>query len=370
MNKILIIAGGTGGHIFPALAVADALADRDVEVHWLGSNRGLERQLIAHRYPITYLSIKGIRGKNIFKKLLVSVQLLKAVFQVLRLMRKIRPNMVLGMGGYVSGPGCFAAWVLRIPLVIHEQNSIAGFTNRMLAKFADEILEAFPRSFPSSIHAKTIGNPLRQSITNIENPKQRNIGRRDQLRILVLGGSQGARVINKVMVNTFKEFSEKHKLAIWHQTGKKDFETVKNEYLALAQQNKTQENKVEENKVEAFIDDVEKAYAWADLIICRSGALTVSEIAAVGVASVLVPYPYAVDDHQWYNGRYLEEAGAAILIRQVQLNSNRLTEILSDYLKNPGKLLWMAEAARNQAKPDALQQAVAACVTHGQFSNG
>ncbi|MCB1827971.1 MAG: undecaprenyldiphospho-muramoylpentapeptide beta-N-acetylglucosaminyltransferase [Coxiellaceae bacterium] len=350
-KRVLMIAGGTGGHIFPALAVARALRREGFDLQWLGSRVGMESQLVGSEFPLSTISIKAIRGKGLVTKLLSPVRLLQATWQAWRTIKKLNPDVVVGMGGFVSGPGGVAARLSRKPLIIHEQNAVAGMTNRLLAKSASAVLAGFPNAFPKNIHANTIGNPVRLAISHIAKPSERLKNREGALRVLVLGGSQGARAINEMLPRVFADYPNKEVLSLWHQTGRLDFEKVQKAYCSMGAQ----------VTVEAFIDDIAEAYAWADLVICRAGALTVSEVAAAGLPSILVPFPYAVDDHQFYNGAYLSNAGAAELIRQNDLTDDVLTSLLQKYEKNRPLLIDMAEKARTLARPDALSAIVKLC---------
>jgi len=352
-KRILIVAGGTGGHIFPALAVANLCKQHGVDVQWLGSHVGLEKKIVSGKFPIHFIAAKRIRGKSIFTKLLSPLRIFIAIFQSWRIMRKIKPNVVLGMGGFVSGPGGIAAKLLGIPVVIHEQNSVAGYTNRILAKFAKQVLCGFPNAFPKQVNAQCVGNPVRAVITEIPEPKRRFTTRDKQiLRLFIFGGSQGAHALNLLMMELINEFPQLEKLSIWHQTGPADFNQVQAAY----------DKQLPQAKVSAFIDDMVPAYSWADLILCRAGALTVAEIAAVGVGSILIPFPYAVDDHQFYNGKYLAEAHAAMVIRQKEMKVSRLQELLSQFLEDHQQLENMAVQARSLAKPDAAQMIMQACL--------
>lgn len=346
-KKVLVIAGGTGGHIFPALAVAEELSRRGIEICWLGSLSGLEKTLVPPQYSSIYIDAKRVRGKGWRAYLLAPWRLMSSTWQAWKEIRLLKPDVVLAMGGFVSGPGGIAAKLLGIPLVIHEQNAISGYSNRLLALFANRILAAYPGAFSSRKNLKVIGNPVRAKFSTIQSPEERFRDRQGPLRLLILGGSQGAHALNEIMVRFASEFNEPHQLAIWHQTGKKDLAPIQEKYLGLPVQ----------AKVEAFIDDMAGAYQWADCLICRAGALTVAEIAAVGVAGILVPFPAAVDDHQWYNARFLEEAGAGIIIRESDLSSERLAGLVNQFLANRKLLTDMAVKARQLAKMDAAEQA-------------
>ncbi len=351
MKKILILAGGTGGHIFPALAVARALRKEGADVHWLGSRVGMEADLVADEFPMFYVSVTGIRGKSLSSKLFSPFRLLLATWQAWRVVKQFNPDLVLGMGGFVSGPAGLAARFARKPLVIHEQNAIPGLTNRVLSKMAKVVLQGFPDTFPKNIKAETIGNPVRPIIAALAPPAERLGDREGPLRILVLGGSRGASAINQAMVSTLSQYPDVDELHVWHQTGKLDFETTQRSYRTISVR----------TTVEAFIKNMAEAYGWADLVICRSGALTVSEVAVVGLASILIPYPYAVDDHQFYNGSYLANAGAAEIVRQKELTDERLTRMIQSFVKDRHRLITMADTARTLAKPEALSMIVDTC---------
>ena len=310
--KILVMAGGTGGHVFPALAVAKELQQRDVEIMWLGTRRGLESEVIpAAGINITFVNIAGLRGNGIFGWLVAPIKIVRALIQVIAIIRQFGPHAVLGLGGFVTGPGGVAAWLLRIPLVIHEQNAIAGLTNKLLLPFSTLVLQGFPKTFSSNKAIHT-GNPVRENILNLEKNEQA-AEKTNQTNLLVVGGSLGAKALNETVPLALSILSKnKHSISynVWHQTGKKLCQETQEIYR----------NVNIEAKVEAFIDDMSAAYKWADLVVCRSGALTVAELAAAGVAAILVPYPHAVDDHQTANAKYLSENGAAILIQQAVLS--------------------------------------------------
>lgn len=351
MNRILIIAGGTGGHIFPALAVARELRRQGVDVYWLGTVNGLEKQLVSPEFPLNFTKIKALRGKGFLDKILMPFRLVRAVFQSYQVIRRVKPQVILGMGGYAAGPGGIAAWLTRIPLVIHEQNAVAGLTNRVLAKIAASVLQAFPGAFADGENVSTIGNPVRSELASVPPPRIRLMHRQGALRILVLGGSQGARPINQKVIAALENYPNPQEIKLWHQTGQLDFDFLKSSYKTLDF----------EVRVDAFINDMVEAYTWADLIVCRSGALTVSEIASVGVASILVPYPYAVDNHQFHNGRFLEQVGAAIIILEGSLTEKCLIHYFEQFVHDRNRLLRMAESARNLSKPKAVQNVIREC---------
>jgi UDP-N-acetylglucosamine--N-acetylmuramyl-(pentapeptide) pyrophosphoryl-undecaprenol N-acetylglucosamine transferase len=343
IEKVLIIAGGTGGHIFPALAVAQLLKKRGVIVFWLGSDVGLEKNLVPPHFPLVCINARRLRGKGIIAYLTAPWQLLKSLWQAHTQIRKICPDVVLAMGGYASAPGGLAAKLAGVPLVIHEQNAVAGYTNRLLAKIANQVLAAYPGEFAQKEKARVIGNPVRDEIIQIPAPDLRLAKRTGPLRIFVLGGSQGARALNRVMVEFAKKYPHPQQIEIRHQTGKYDYDEVKGRYDQLAISAKPQ----------AFIEDMAEVYQWADLLICRAGALTVAEIAAAGVASILIPFPAAVDNHQWHNARVLENAGAALILLEKDLDEEKLIELVQDFGQNRAKLLQMAEKARQCAHPQA-----------------
>ncbi len=353
-KTILVMAGGTGGHVFPALAVAQVLRDQGNKVHWLGTRAGLEESVIPHAgFPISFISIKGLRGKGVIGWLIAPFRLLVAVLQGLRICLSIKPDVVLGMGGFVTGPGGIACRLLHKPLVVHEQNAIAGMTNRWLAKIATQVLEAFPDTFAGNSKAIHTGNPVRQSILELPKPEQRFTGRQGPVRILIVGGSLGALALNECVPKALAILEVTSQPEVWHQTGKQKLQSTQNIYTQLNIKAKLTE----------FFEDMDAAYSWADLIICRAGAMTVSEISNVGLASILVPYPHAVDDHQTANARFLNSAGAAILIQQVDLTPERLaSELKTLIVAGRAKLLEMANRAVALAKPDATHEVAKLCL--------
>jgi len=343
-QPILLMAGGTGGHIFPALAIANALQAQDITVCWLGTQQGLEASIVpAANIEIKYISINGIRGKGGLSLLIAPFKIIRAIWQSLRILWRVRPIVVVGLGGFVTGPGGVAAWLLRIPLLIHEQNAIVGLTNRWLARLATVVMEAFPGTFPKNYHAIYTGNPLRTTIMALSSA---NRIVHKPLRVLIIGGSLGAKVLNETVPLALQQV--KGAIEVWHQTGKKQFDAMQRAY----------ENAPFNTRISPFIEDIAAAYAWADMVICRAGALTISELAQAGVASLLVPYPYAVDDHQTYNARFLSEKGAAILLPQNELTVNKLTTLMTQLYNTPDHIQAMSMAARDCATPTALQQVV------------
>lgn len=355
---VLIMAGGTGGHVFPALALARELRARSWQVLWLGTRRGLEAQLVpAEQIPIEWLSVSGLRGKGVWSWLKSPLLLLRALLQALAVIRRRRPAVVVGLGGFAAGPGGIAAWLLRRPLVIHEQNAIAGFTNRCLAHLARRVLAAFPASFAPGIKAEVVGNPVRREIVALAPPAQRFALRSGPIRLLVVGGSQGAAHLNAVV--PFALASCALQIDVRHQTGAKGLEAAQRHYKEAGCT----------GQLQAFIEDIAAAYGWADLVICRAGALTVSELAAAGVASILVPFPAATDDHQTRNAAVLVDAGAAVMIPQHALTAERLVGELRRLCAGRGKLLAMAERARQLAKPNAASDLADVCVAVAQIAS-
>jgi UDP-N-acetylglucosamine--N-acetylmuramyl-(pentapeptide) pyrophosphoryl-undecaprenol N-acetylglucosamine transferase len=320
---------------------------------WLGTSRGLEARVIpAEGILLERLSVGGLRGKGALTWLAAPFRLSMALAQALSVMWRHRPIIVVGLGGFVSGPGGIAAWLTRHPLVIHEQNAIAGFTNRCLAHLARQVLEAFPGSFGPGVHARVIGNPVRRDISALPPPAARFAGRTGPIRILVIGGSQGATRLNAVVPFALKRLSGWLSFDVRHQAGERWIDAGRASYAQAGVR----------ADVRPFIEDMGEAYGWADLVICRAGALTVSELAAVGVAALLVPFPNAVDDHQAYNAQYLVREGAAVLVSDRELTEERLAAELQRLCAGRGKLLAMAERARLLAKPRAADELAASCL--------
>lgn len=350
---VMILAGGTGGHVYPALAIAQWLMRMDVPVVWMGTRAGLEASVVPKAgIVIDWLSISGLRGKGLLAWVLAPWRLNLAIVQALRIMLRYRPCVVLGMGGFVAGPGGVAAYLLNKPLVIHEQNAIAGLTNRLLSPLSDRLLEGFPGSFKSA-KARHVGNPVRQEISSLPDPGQRFAHRQGPLRLLVLGGSLGAQALNEIVPQVVSRLPEQSRPRLWHQAGNRNIAEAQERYKQF-------KLKV---KVEAYIEDMAAAYAWADLVLCRAGALTIAELCAVGVGAVLVPYPHAVDDHQRENARVMVETGAGILVPQPELTVNRLLECLQ--IKR-SSLLEMAVTARSLAKADATEVVAGICLDAAQ----
>ena len=349
------MAGGTGGHVFPALALARLLRQRSVEVVWLGTRRGLEARIVpAERIAVEWLSVGGLRGKGALTLLAAPFRVGLALVQALRVMWRRRPHAVIGLGGFVTGPGGVAAWLSRRPLIIHEQNAIAGFTNRCLAHFAREVLEAFPGSFGAGVRARAIGNPVRAEILAMQAPAARFAGRGGPIRILVIGGSQGAARLNTVVPAAIAPLARSIPLEVRHQSGARWREAALESYAAAGAR----------AEVIPFIEDMAGAYAWADLVVCRAGALTISELCASGIGAILVPFPAAVDDHQTANARFLVDAGAAVLIADAELTSERLAQELAKLCASRASLLAMAERARTLARPHATEDLAEACLKY------
>jgi UDP-N-acetylglucosamine--N-acetylmuramyl-(pentapeptide) pyrophosphoryl-undecaprenol N-acetylglucosamine transferase len=336
-NRYLIMAGGTGGHIFPALAVAKELMQRGAKVSWLGTAQGLEAEIIAtENIEFHAMTIKGFRGKSIASKLLAPFLLCRAIIQAARVIRRYKPSVVIGFGGFVAAPGGIAARLLCKPLVIHEQNSIAGSSNRLLAKIATKKLVAFPDALNDAVH---VGNPVRAAVSHVNHDFLSDT--KEGLRVLIMGGSLGAKAINDVVPFALAAMGTNTPPAIWHQTGKGKKVPVSAAY---------QEQQVEA-RVEEFIDDVAAAYMWADVIICRAGALTVSEVAAAGVPAIFVPLPSAIDNHQLFNAKWLVDHQAALVIEQKDLTKKSLCQMLEMLHENREKLMKMHKTLKQLAKP-------------------
>jgi UDP-N-acetylglucosamine--N-acetylmuramyl-(pentapeptide) pyrophosphoryl-undecaprenol N-acetylglucosamine transferase len=350
---VLIMAGGTGGHVFPALALARALRERSYDVVWLGTRRGIEARVVpAAQIPIEWVSVGGLRGKGLATLLGAPFRLAHALWQCLGVMRRHRPLVVVGLGGFVTGPGGVAAWLSRRPLVIHEQNAIAGFTNRQLARFARTVLEAFPGSFGGGVPARDIGNPVRGEFFAQPSPALRFAGRSGPIRLLVVGGSLGAARLNASVPAALAMLAGRLEFEVRHQCGERGLDAARAAYDAAGVR----------AELPAFIEDIAAAYGWADLVICRAGALTVSELAAVGVGSILVPFPAAVDDHQTRNAGYLVDVGAAVRIADRELEPQRLAAELERLCADRAMLLRMAEIARGRARPAATTELLDACL--------
>jgi len=355
-KRILIMAGGTGGHVFPALAVAYELKHQGHEIAWVGTATRIEAKLVpASGYPINYISVQGLRGNGLLGWLLAPFNLIKAVVEAIGIIRSFKPDVVLGLGGFASGPGGVAAKLMGKPLVIHEQNAIPGLTNRTLSLVANRVLEGFPNSFSQKKKSLWVGNPVRKSIEELPEPKQRFSDRSGPINVLVLGGSLGAKSLNTLLPKSFADIDTE--LNIKHQCGPKHIDDCKTNY---AEANVDAE-------ITAFIDSMADVYAWADIVICRAGALTIAEITSAGLGAILVPYPYAVDDHQTHNADGLVRAGAAMVMQESELTLEVLTQTIKQLVASRVELLGMAEKARGLAKHGTAKQIANICleIAHG-----
>ncbi|MCF7533161.1 undecaprenyldiphospho-muramoylpentapeptide beta-N-acetylglucosaminyltransferase [Pseudomonas petrae] len=354
-GNVLIMAGGTGGHVFPALACAREFQARGYTVHWLGTPRGIENELVpAAGLKLHLINVTGLRGKGRLSLVKAPFMLIKALLQARKIVRELSPVCVVGFGGYVTGPGGLAAKLAGVPLIIHEQNAVAGTANRSLASFAARVCEAFPQTFAASAKRRTTGNPVRAELF-FETPRQTLIGRRP--RLLVLGGSLGAEPLNKLLPEALAQVPADIRPEVFHQAGKHHDEVTAERYRAAGV----------EAQVAPFIKDMAQAYGWADLVVCRAGALTVSELAAAGLPSLLVPLPHAIDDHQSRNAEYLAREGAAFVMPQATTGAAEMAARLKEVLMQPEQLNRMAVTARQLAKPDATNTVVDICleVAHG-----
>lgn len=355
-SPVMIFAGGTGGHVFPALAVAKQIELQSVPIIWVGTKRGIEAKLVPSAgYKIEWIAVNGLRGKSLATYILAPFKLALASLQVTWLLLKHRPCAVLGMGGFVAGPGGLIAALLRKPLIIHEQNAIAGLTNRLLAPYAKRILTGFPSTFARK-NVEVLGNPVRAEISQLQrqyeiaNPNDR------PLRVLVFGGSLGAQALNETvpaaMSKIMAELAVDTQPEIWHQTGEYKHKSTLEYYAAHGVS----------ARIDAFIHDMQEAYAWADLVICRAGAITVAELSVAGVGAIFIPYPYAVDDHQTANASALVNAGAALMIAEKELTAESLATMLQDLLTNRTKLRSFAKATGAFAKPQAASDVAKVCI--------
>ncbi|MGQ0621272.1 MAG: undecaprenyldiphospho-muramoylpentapeptide beta-N-acetylglucosaminyltransferase [Panacagrimonas sp.] len=348
--KIIVMAGGTGGHVFPALAVAHELRRRGHDIVWIGTPDSFESRTVpAQGFPIEFVRVGGLRGKGALALAGAPLKLLRAVREAWVILSEHRPQAVLGMGGFAAGPGGFAAWLKRIPLVIHEQNAAPGMTNRLLARLARRVLEAFPGALPG---ARTVGNPVRTGFAELPAPATRLAARMDHApQVLLIGGSQGAKALNERMPQALALIPVERRPQVRHQAGRT---------LGVAQTFYAQAGV--QASIEAFITDMPAAYAWADLVICRAGASTVAELSAAGCAALLVPFPFAVDDHQTANGEHLVRLGAARMIQESDLSPQRLAREIEDLLSDRNRLIAMGEAARAAAWTHATDDIADACL--------
>jgi UDP-N-acetylglucosamine--N-acetylmuramyl-(pentapeptide) pyrophosphoryl-undecaprenol N-acetylglucosamine transferase len=351
LQCVLIMAGGTGGHIFPGLALAHYFKKQNIDVQWLGTTKGMESKLIPeNNIPFHSITIQGLRGKGFLPLLLAPFKIIKAIYQAKRIMNQVKPNVVIGFGGFASGPGGVAAWMSRHPLIIHEQNAKAGLTNIILSRLAKRVLEGFPDTFLSQPKVVPTGNPIREEIENNLPPNAR-LQNSSKLKLLVLGGSLGAKALNEVVPKALALLPENERPDVWHQTGEKHYTDTKNLY--------------DQFHIPAdlfpFIHDMARSYSWADMVLCRAGALTVTELCTVGVGAILVPYPYAVDDHQTANANYMVKNGAAICIQQSQLTENDLAQLIKQFAQSPDQRLTMANAAYQLRKVNVVNKIFEIC---------
>ena len=358
-RTLLVMAGGTGGHVMPALAVAEALRNEGWRVVWLGTKAGMEAKLAVDKgFEMAWVRVAGVRGKSLLTKLLLPANLLAAFWQAARAIFRIRPDVALGLGGYVAFPGGMMASLLGKPLVIHEQNAVAGLTNRMLACLADRVLLGLPAAFKNSndkplpcgkVASEWVGNPVRPEIAALPAPAERFAGRAGRLHLLVVGGSLGAQALNELIPQALAKLDATQRPLVRHQSGARHLEALQTNYA----------NAGVEAECLTFITDMAPAYAWADVVICRAGALTVAEIAAAGAAALFIPFPFAVDDHQTANARFLSDAGAAWLMPQSSLSAASLANWLTGLQRD--ELLARATQARALGKPEATTRVTAIC---------
>ena len=343
----LIMAGGTGGHIFPGLAVAEELRARGWRVHWLGAPGSMESRIVPqHGFPLELIDFSGVRGKGLVTLALLPLRLLRAFWQALQVVRRVQPDVVVGLGGYITFPGGMMGVLCGKPLVLHEQNSVAGMANKVLAGVADRVFTAFPGVLKK---AQWVGNPLRAAFTRQAAPSKRFVGRTGPLRLLVVGGSLGAQALNDIVPRALALIPAENRPVVTHQSGATQIDTLRANYQAAGVQ----------AELTPFIDDTASAFAAADIIVCRAGASTVTEIAAVGAAAIFVPFPFAVDDHQTTNARFLVSAGGGWLVQQSDLTPEGLAKMLLNSERTV--LVDIAEKAKNMQKINATREVVAAC---------
>ena len=349
---VLITGGGTGGHVFPGLATAEVLLEMGARVHWLGTRRGMEAILVpAAGIPISSLRVTAMRGKSAWERIVAPLLLGFAVLQAVWIIARLKPACVLGTGGFVAAPGGLAAWLLRRPLVIHEQNAVAGTTNRLLARFADRVLCGFPATFANHPARRLVGNPVRREIGDVRPPSERLHGRVGPLQVLVIGGSQGSMAINKAVAGALALMSEQERPSVWHQCGRVDYARCAEEYAELGVS----------VRLEPFIGAMQEAYDWAELAVCRAGALTVAEIAAAGVAGLFVPLPSAIDDHQSHNAAWLVDAGAALQVDETSLTPQWLADQWRQLSVQRPQLFEISKLARAKAIGGAADSVARTC---------
>jgi UDP-N-acetylglucosamine--N-acetylmuramyl-(pentapeptide) pyrophosphoryl-undecaprenol N-acetylglucosamine transferase len=358
MNQrpVLIMAGGTGGHVFPALSVAKVLRERGVPVVWLGVPGSMESRLVpANGFSIEWVRVKGIRGKGLAAWLMAPFRIFSAVVQAIAVLRRVRPRSVLGAGGYVSGPGGIAAWLLRVPLLIHEQNAIPGLTNRWLARIASQVLQGFPGSFDQKIGARFVGNPVRADIAAIPEPAVRFAGRSGRARVLVFGGSQGAQRLNAMVPLALSQLDPERRPQVRHQAGERGIDAARDAY---------RQARVEAD-VTPFIEDMAAAYAWADVAVCRAGAMTIAELQAAGLGALLIPLPVATDDHQTKNAETMVHIGAGRVLQERGMTAESLCACIADLTADRDRMRRMAMAARAARVTDAALQVANLCAAAG-----
>ena len=353
MSTLMIMAGGTGGHVYPALAVAHTLQADGVDIFWLGTRDGIEARVVPeNQFDIEWISISGIKGKGLFALITAPFKIIFAMLQTAVIIYRRRPQAALGMGGFVAGPGGLMAKLLILPLLIHESNAVVGLTNKWLAKIANEVLVGFPDVLSTSHHHHYVGNPVRQTIAALPAPEQRLQGRSGNLNLLVVGGSLGAQILNETVPQALAKMDSALRPSVRHQAGHGKLDGIIENYHALDIEASCSE----------FIEDMAEAYEWADLVICRAGAMTVAEIAAAGVAAIFVPYPYAIYDHQTKNAQFLTEKKAAILISQERFTAERLAELLAELTDDRPCLTGLSRRARRYAKTDATRRVADICI--------
>ncbi|GMM86305.1 undecaprenyldiphospho-muramoylpentapeptide beta-N-acetylglucosaminyltransferase [Pseudoalteromonas sp. MTN2-4] len=344
-KRLMVVAGGTGGHIFPGIAVAEHMQQQGWTVSWVGTADRMEAQLVPkHGFEIDFVEVQGVRGNGITRLLKAPFMVLKAILAAKKVIKQRKPSVILAMGGYVTGPVGIAAKLSGVPLVIHEQNAVAGFSNKLLAKVANQVLAAFPNAFENN--AEVVGNPVRASVSSIAKKPQT-----EQLNVLVVGGSLGAQVLNERLPEVFSTLAKDFSLSVRHQSGRNNQDKLKSAYVGREL----------DAQVDEFIHDIDAAYAWADLVICRAGALTVSEVAAAGKAALFVPLAHAVDDHQTANARYLVDQQGGLLMSQQDFTTERLVELLTPYFEQPSLLSEIADKAKQLAKFDATERVAKVC---------
>lgn len=353
-KRLLVMAGGTGGHVFPGLAIAAELAAQNWQIHWLGTAGRMEAQLVPQSgYPISFIDVVGVRKNGLITLLLAPFKIIKAIIQAHKVIKQFKPHVVIGMGGFASGPGGVAAWINRLPLILHEQNAVPGLTNKLLSTIAKKVLTGFDKTFPSqrlkeNLKYSWVGNPVRSEFAALSTKNTVDL----PLNLLVIGGSLGAQVLNETVPLALANIE---KINVHHQTGAGHLAAVQEAYAK-------QSIAAGCFQITEFIEDIPSAYAWADLVICRAGALTVAEVAAAGVTAIFVPLPYAVDDHQTKNAQTLVDAQAALLLPQNELTAQRLHSLLQEYVLSPNKLVEMGQRAKTLARFDAAQEIARCCI--------